>query len=226
MTNSKLLALLIAAATTLSIPANADMMTLTFTGTVSTENYNGLTGIDYQGLFGPRGASLFGDPATVTYVVDAPYGTTSSSIPLSTTITINGVTQSFGSGTNGYARTKPYNVPIFPSDPSSPRYQTHMQVVNELLPNFNLQMWDYSLGYTMPDKITTNYEYDFNPLIDNPSNGILKAGVGGLISINGGIEDWYIDTTHVSFVDPDTSDHFVPPTPVPGPAVGSACRDC
>src|SRR5260221_4819513 len=67
-------------------------------------------------------------------------------------------------------------------------------------------------------KVTTNYDYTLDPVVDNPSNGILQAGVGGFIDVNGdGVEHWYLDVNQISFVDPDTTDHFV----VPGPTVGA-----
>src|SRR5262245_39735731 len=101
---------LLAFALLAATPAHADTVTITFTGTVSTEDFNGITGIDYFGYFGIPGASLFGAPFTVVHVVDAPPGSTSAPVTMSS-ITINGVTHTFdnvgGQYSSYYAVTAP-----------------------------------------------------------------------------------------------------------------------
>ena len=144
-------------------------------------------------------------------------------------ITINGVTHTFdnvsGQYSSYYAVTGPYQNTCFPNISCSPLYQTRTQQVNELLPEHNFQTWVYSTGYTMPDKLTTNYTYRLDPRFDNPSNGILQAGVGGYFAGQArssgpgsalNAVELYLQPDTISFVDPDTNDQFVAPGPIAG----------
>jgi hypothetical protein len=59
--------LLTTALVLLSTPAAADAITITYTGTVNAVNAIILPAIDVDGVFGPAGASLVGDPFTLVY---------------------------------------------------------------------------------------------------------------------------------------------------------------
>lgn len=98
----KIVALLFFSLLSSSIRLSASTITETFSGTLS-------SGIDNVGIFGPKGASLAGDTATVTYMLNAPllaadglYQTispteeslyaTANDGALSESITVNGIT--------------------------------------------------------------------------------------------------------------------------------------
>jgi hypothetical protein len=86
--------------------ASADVVTVTVTGVVAPAVvFAGNTyGVDGGGYFGPAGASLVGDPFTVTWTgFNCNCGGTSTFNPvLDATLTINGITFDFGPGLGPY----------------------------------------------------------------------------------------------------------------------------
>jgi hypothetical protein len=90
-----------------TIAAHADVVTLTYSGTIAPAiigpSYSTVYGYDFGGYFGPAGASIAGDPFTVTWTgIDCNCAGTASFNPvIDAVLTINGHSFDLGAGGPG-----------------------------------------------------------------------------------------------------------------------------
>jgi hypothetical protein len=197
MSSHKLAQLGIVATLLSSTAAQADLLTVTFTGTISPWQWNGNSfyvgpTTDNGGIFGPAEASITGDPITITWQANTDCPLCQSATPTvlvggsmyggglpitSGSLTLNGNSLIYGTQGYPYGTIQTGTSGIYVNVTVSPGNVAMNSFINS------------SLSDVMPGNMLEPLSYTFNPLTDNLSS---PHQIGGSFSDDGFVSGYFM----------------------------------